>query len=165
MTTMAARRSDSANAEVEAANDGVPPKKKRKKLIIGVVLLLVLGAGAFYELGGSSKGAAGGVAKTVAAAKPGPLVALDSVTVNLAGGHYLRVGVTLEFTSKVSASAPPDGAAALDRTIGYFTGQDAAPLQTGAGLENAKKGLKQEIAASYPDDPLYDVLFTSFVVQ
>jgi flagellar FliL protein len=92
-------------------------------------------------------------------------VALDAVTVNLSGGHYLRVGVTLQFTDKVSASAPPDGAPALDSTIAYFTGQAAAPLQTSAGLEAAKKGLKDKIIAVYPKDPIYDVLFTSFVVQ
>jgi flagellar basal body-associated protein FliL len=71
----------------------------------------------------------------------------------------------VQFTDKVNAATPPDGAPALDQVITYFTGQDGAPLQTSAGLEKAKEGLKKKITDVYPKDPVYDVLFTSFVVQ
>jgi flagellar FliL protein len=158
MTTM----TDKPGKVAAAAADNAAPKKKKskKKLIIVLAVVLLIGGAAKYEMGAKKPAAHGAVAP-----KPGPLVALDAVTVNLAGGHYLRVGVTLQFTDKVSASAPPDGAPALDTTIGYFTGQDAGPLQTSAGLEASKKGLKDKITADYPKDPIYDVLFTSFVVQ
>jgi flagellar protein FliL len=160
MTTMTDKAGSVATEP--AAADAAPAKKKRKRLLIVVPLVLVLGVGAKYELGGSAKTAAN---HAVPVPKPGPLVALDAVTVNLAGGHYLRIGVTLQFTDKVNKAAPPDGAAAVDQTIGFFTGQDATPLETGTGLSSAKSGLKAKIATAYPKDPLYDVLFTSFVVQ
>lgn len=158
MATMTDNRQQKPTAE----EPPVAPKKKskRKKLIIILVAVLVLGAGAKFMLGGSGK--KGGAP---AAPKPGPTLALDAVTVNLAGGHYLRVGVTVEFTDKVSASALPDASVATDQTITYFTGQDAAPLETAAGLGQAKAGLKGKIAKAYPDDPIFDLLFTSWVVQ
>lgn len=135
-----------------------PRRSKRKKLLILLPLVLVLAVAAkMFLLGGGTK--------PDAAPKPGPIVTMDAVTVNLRAGHYLRIGIAVEFTDKVSAGSTPDGAPAIDQTIAYFTGQDAAPLQTAAGLATAKKGLKERIVAVYPDDPVYDVLITSFVVQ
>ena len=158
MTTMTEKPGKVADAPGETAT---PKKKKsKKKLIIGLVLVVALGGVAKVEFLSPKK-----ASQAAVVAKPGPLVALDAVTVNLSGGHYLRVGVTVEFTDKVSASAPPDGAPALDQVIAYFTGQDGVPLQTSAGLEQAKEGLKKKITDIYPKDPIYDVLFTSFVVQ
>lgn len=167
MTTMTTKAEKGANQAGDMADAPAPAKKKgkRKKLIIAVVLIAVLGAGAKYEMGGMGSTAKKSGPPAAVAAKPGPLVPLDAVTVNLAGGHYLRVGVTVQFTDKVSATSPPDGAPALDQTISYFTGMSPTPLETSAGLTSAKAGLKSKIADAYPKDPLYDVLFTSFVVQ
>jgi flagellar FliL protein len=166
MTTMTTKAEKGGNQAGDVSDAPAPAKKKgkRKKLIIGVVLIAVLGAGAKYEMGTGSTAKKSGPHAAIAA-KPGPLVPLDAVTVNLAGGHYLRVGVTVQFTDKVSATSPPDGAPALDQTISYFTGMSPTPLETSAGLTSAKAGLKSKIADAYPKDPLYDVLFTSFVVQ
>lgn len=157
MTTMTDKQGKVADASAETA----PKKKKsKKKLIIGLVLVVALGGVAKVEFLTPKA-----TSQAAVVAKPGPLVALDAVTVNLSGGHYLRVGVTVQFTDKVSASAPPDGAPALDQVIAYFTGQDGTPLQTSAGLAQAKEGLKKKITDVYPKDPVYDVLFTTFVVQ
>jgi flagellar FliL protein len=169
MTTMTEKPGKVADASTEAsASDkgttgekGKKGKKgKKKKLIIGLVLVVVLAGVAKVEFLSPKKDSHAAVV-----AEPGPLVPLDAVTVNLAGGHYLRVGVTVQFTDKVSATAPPDGAPALDQVIAYFTGQDGTPLQTSAGLEAAKEGLQKKITGVYPKEPVYDVLFTSFVVQ
>jgi flagellar FliL protein len=165
MTTMTEKPGKVADASSDAsasdkATKGKGKKGKKKKLIIGLVLVVVLAGVAKVEFLSPKKDSHAAVV-----AEPGPLVPLDAVTVNLAGGHYLRVGVTVQFTDKVSATAPPDGAPALDQVIAYFTGQDGAPLQTSAGLEKAKEGLKKKITDVYPKDPVYDVLFTSFVVQ
>jgi flagellar FliL protein len=166
MATTTTRPGASAvgDAVPETSAKGSPPKKprrsKRKKLLILLVLVLVLVLGVaakVFLLGGGTN--------QTAAPKPGPIVALDAVTVNLKAGHYLRIGIAVEFTDKVSAGSPPEGAPAIDQTIAYFTGQDAAPLQTAAGLATAKKGLKERIVAVYPDAPVYDILVTSFVVQ
>jgi len=157
MTTMTDKPGKVADASSDTA---VPKKSKKKKLIIGLVVVVALAGVAKVEFLSPKKDS-----HAVVVAKPGPLVALDAVTVNLSGGHYLRVGVTVQFTDKVNAAAPPDGAPALDQVIAYFTGEDGAPLQTSAGLEEAKEGLKKKITDVYPKDPVYDVLFTSFVVQ
>jgi flagellar FliL protein len=157
MATMTEKPVKNEAAEEAAAT---PPKKKSKKklIIIMVVLLVVIAGGAKFMLGGSKTSA-------VATPKPGPLVALDAVTVNLKGGHYLRVGVAVQFTDKVKAAVPPDGAMATDQVIVYFTGQDAATLQTPSALASAKSSLMSKIGKAYPDDPVYDIYFTSFVVQ
>jgi flagellar protein FliL len=146
----------------QSAETPAPAKKKKgkKKLVIILIAVLVLAAGAKFMLGGSAK--KGGEA---AKPKPGATLALDPVTVNLAGGHYLRVGLSVQFTDKVKAEALPDAAIATDQMISYFTGQDSGPLATAAGLEKAKAGLKDKIVAAYPEDPVYELLFTSWVVQ
>lgn len=157
MTTMTEKSVKSEAAE-EATAESPKKKSKKKRIIIMVVLLIVIAGGAKFMLGGSKTSA-------VAAPKPGPLVALDAVTVNLKGGHYLRVGVTVQFTDKVKATQPPDGAMATDQVIVYFTGQDAATLQTPSALMSAKTRLMSKIGEAYPGDPVYDIFFTSFVVQ
>ena len=143
------------------------PKKKRKLLLVVLPLVVVLSAGAAYEFMMPGKKPAASAAKSAAkpAPKPGPLVATDAVTINLAGGHYLRVSLGLQFTAKVSKTAPPDPSAAVDQTIGYFAGQAADRLETQAGLARAKAELTTRIAGVYPKEPLMEVLFTSFVVQ
>lgn len=161
MATATDTRATDKRQKAAAEETPTPPKKKgkRKKLVIICVVLVVLLAGAKVMLGGSKKAAKD------AAPKPGPTLALDPVTVNLAAGHYLRAGVTVEFADTVKAAALPEASVATDQMITYFTGQDAAPLETAAGLATAKEGLKTKIAAAYPDDPVYDLLFTSWVVQ
>ena len=159
--------------KTEAAPDdaGPAPKKKRKLLLVVLPLVVVLSAGAAYEFVLPHKKPVASAAKSATkpaakpAPKPGPLVATDAVTINLAGGHYLRVSLGLQFTAKVSKTAPPDPSAAVDQTISYFTGQPADRLETQAGLVAAKAELTTRIAGVYPKEPLMEVLFTSFVVQ
>jgi flagellar FliL protein len=101
----------------------------------------------------------------VVAPKLGPLVAPDAITVNLTGGHYLRIGIALQFGPKVSMTAPPDGSAALDQTITYLTGQNATTRESPAGLAAVKAALTTRITKVYPGDALLGVLITSFVIQ
>jgi flagellar FliL protein len=152
----------------EAAAAPTKKKKSKKKLIIiAVVVLLVAGVGYKKFMAPAKKPLTAAAAAAAAAvpAKPGPLVAPDAVTVNLTGGHYLRIGIALQFTVKSSKTAPPDGSAALDQVITYLTGQNATSLETPAGLASVKAALTTRIAKVYPDDPLLEVLFTSFVIQ
>lgn len=163
MSTM----TEKPDAGVAPSGEDVKPKKKRKLLVVVLALVVVISAAGAYEFVLPGKKPAASASKTAVkpAAKPGPLVATDAVTVNLAGGHYLRVSLGLQFTAKVSKAAPPDPSAALDQTISFFTGQSADGLETQAGLTAAKAALTTRIAGAYPKDPLLEVLFTSFVVQ
>src|SRR3712207_2358400 len=67
---------------------------KKKLLIIGVVALLaVAGAAYFFLFAGS------GEAEAAAEPVHGGYTALEPVAVNLAGGGYLKIGITLEYTA------------------------------------------------------------------
>ena len=77
------------------AEDGEVKKGgKLKLIIIAVVALLAIGAGLyFFVFAGSGDDAE-------PAPVAGIVLPLDSVTVNLAGGGYLKVGVTLQLTEE-----------------------------------------------------------------
>ena len=74
------------------------------------------------------------------------MVALEPIQINLAGGHYLRVGVALQLTE---AAHEADGSKALDATIAIFSG-----LRDGGGgldpkqREHLKKELLEELGTS-----------------
>jgi flagellar FliL protein len=162
VTDKAPAKGKSSDAADSAAAPAKKKKSKKKLIIMIVVALLVVGGGYEKFMKPAKKPVPGAV---VAPPKPGPLVAPDAVTVNLTGGHYLRIGIALQFSIKVSKTSPPDGSAALDQTITYLTGQNAATLETPAGLASVKAALTTRIAKVYPDDPLLEVLITSFVIQ
>jgi flagellar FliL protein len=142
-----------------AAGDGdVTPEKKKKskkKLIIVLVLVLVLG-GAGYVLKG--RGGAKGPAKP----QPGPVLALDSVNLNLADGHYLKLDIALQTTKK--APSDIDGSQALDLAVSQFSGMGMDQLAVPAKREAAKKALLTAIEKAYPDEVM-DIYFTEFVMQ
>ncbi|MBW8766663.1 MAG: flagellar basal body protein FliL, partial [Geodermatophilales bacterium] len=65
--------------------------KKKLLLIVAVVLLAAAGAAYFFLFSGSSSAQA-------EEPVPGEVLKLDPIAVNLAGGGYLKIGVTLQFT-------------------------------------------------------------------
>jgi flagellar FliL protein len=160
----------STATDTRAATDASTVRQKKKPgkkrvVIIAVVVAVVAGGTYKFVLSPSKPASATGAAATKPAAQPGPLVPTDAVTVNLAGGHYLRIALAMQFTSKVSKTALPDTSAALDQIISYLTGQPADQLNTPSGLASVKAALTTRIAAAYPKDPLLDVLITSYVIQ
>jgi flagellar FliL protein len=124
-------------------------------IIVVVALLLVGGAGYWFVLKpkGSTK---------VAKPDPGVVVKLDSIQVNLADDHYLKIGVALQATKK--AGAELDGSKALDQTIDLFSGQDIHQLARRAYREKMKKKLDQRLDKAYEGDVM-GAYFTDFVTQ
>ena len=53
--------------------------------------------------------------------EPGEVVTLEPIQINLAGGHYLRIGLALQLTADAHEA---DGSKALDATIELFSGAD-----------------------------------------
>ncbi|WP_435746823.1 flagellar basal body-associated FliL family protein [Nocardioides sp. SYSU DS0663] len=134
------------------AAEETPAKGGKKKLMIIVVALLLLGgAGYWFFLRPT------GEAEPV----PGEVLVMDPVQVNLADGHYLSVGIALQF---VEGAAHPDGSQALDTTIDLFSGRDATELVRSKTRHELKEELVTELEHRYHGEVL-DVYFTQFVTQ
>ncbi len=95
-----------ATAPAPAAHAAEPEKKgKTKLLLVVVVLVLALaGGGGWFVLKGSS-----GSAEPAPVPTSGPVVDLESLTLNLADGRYLKIGLSLEVTEEASAAAGKEG--------------------------------------------------------
>jgi flagellar protein FliL len=137
-------------------------KKSKKKLIIIVLVLVLAGAGAYVMLGKGKKPAA------PPAPVAGTVLALDSVTLNLADGRYLKLGMALQFTKEASVSgegtAPLDGSKALDLAIAQLSDRQIISLNSAAARSKAKATLMKAITKAY-DGAVMDVYFTEFVMQ
>lgn len=145
MTITAMPQNDAADAK---------PKKSRRKLILVVVaVVVILGAGAYFVLKPAGK---------PAAPKPGTVVKLDSIQINLAGGHYLRLGLALQETA--STKEDVDGSKALDAAIDLFSGQSVGDLDQGQTRAALKTKLSHELTDLYEGDVM-GVYFTEFVTQ
>jgi flagellar protein FliL len=122
-------------------------KGGKMKLILMVVpvLLLVAGAGWYFLIKPSGAGAA----KALPPPTPGVVLQLDDITVNLANGHYLKVGMALQPTA---AAKTVDGAEALDLAITEFSGKTIDELSSDAGRSAAKEELIARIKLAYLPD-------------
>lgn len=132
-------------------------KKKKAKLVIIVVVVLALGgAGYFFLLKPSGS----------QPVEPGAVVPLDHVQINLAEGHYLRLGLSLQLTSAVDAEEGGsfDGSKALDAAIEIFSGRTVEDLAKGAHRDKLKKELAAELEHRYEGEVM-DVYFTEFVTE
>jgi flagellar FliL protein len=144
-----------------AASDGgdaAPPRKSKKKLLIAVVLVLLLVGGAAYWF---LLGPAGGEAAEPEP-EPGDVIALEAISINLADGHYLRVGIALQATA--DAAHAPEGSQALNLLIDTFTGRPLAELTDTATRQALQDELVHEVEEAYHHDVM-DVYFTEFVTQ
>jgi flagellar protein FliL len=155
-TTLSPVRAGAKDAP--GAAEVVPEKKKKskKKLIIILVVLLVVGGLGYQMTLGKSK--ATGAAKPV----KGAVLKLDSVSLNLAGGHFLKVGIALQETTK--APSDFDGSQATDIAISQFSGMSMDQLQVPAKREAAKKDYLEKLEQVYKGEVM-DVYFTEFVMQ
>lgn len=144
MTVTAMPTSDEATEEA--------PKKGRKKLVlIALVVLIAAGVAWFLFLRPSGP----------TEPKPGEVAPLEPIQVNLASGHYLRLGLALQLTE---TAHEVDGSKALDAAIGIFSGQPVAQVNDPAHREQLKAHLAEELDHLYHGDVL-EVYFTEFVTQ
>jgi flagellar FliL protein len=154
--------------EPESA-DGTEPKKKKKgkKKLLLIVLVLVVGGGGYVAIGGMKKKAvpptaAGGV---LAAKDLGPVINLDDITLNLADGHYLKIGVALQLSkSAKSGDFTNTDARTLDATISVFGTQTVPGLSAPGGRDTAKAALAKRVEGIYPGQVI-GIYFTDFVMQ
>ena len=135
--------------QAEGAED--KPKRSRTMLVMILVVVLVLGGGGYWFTRPKPK----------AAPKPGEVVKLDPIQVNLAASHYLRLGLALQL---VEGAHEADGSKALDAAIAEFSGVDMAEVNDPAKREVLKEQLEKELDHRYHGEVM-GVYFTEFVTQ
>lgn len=138
----------------EGAEDGGKGGKK-KLIIIAAVVVAVLGAAGFMFLKPGGDAAA-------KEPKKGEVVVADSIHINLADGHFLKIGIALQVIE--GPADEPDPSEALDATISLFSGKEIKEVEEPKKREGLKKELKKELEHAYHGDVM-DVYFTEFVVQ
>jgi flagellar FliL protein len=128
---------------------------KRSVLVVGLVVVLAGGGAAYWFLGRDAT-------ETVAAPEPGEVVTVDPVSLNLADGHYLRIGFGLQLTQDTVEA--PDTAKALDLAIALYSGRTVAEISDPPTRAALKAELVKELKAEY-DGEVMDVYLTNFVTQ
>ena len=151
--------------EKTEAEEGTETGGGKKKLVLILAVLLVAAAGAayFFLFAGSGEAEA-------AAPEHGGYVALEPIAVNLAGGGYLKVGLTLEITADAAGGghggASVDGAKAYDQIISTFS--QAAPADVTGARDALKAALEEKIIAAYTEDHhelVMGIYYTEYVTQ
>ncbi len=127
---------------------------KLKLILVAVVVLAVAGGAYFFLLAPKSE--------AKAKPQPGVILKLDPIQVNLAGDHYLKLGLALQ----ASKGAPDDldGSKALDIAIDEFSGLDMEDLARKAYRHKLQKELNHRLAKTYEDEVIGSY-FTDFVTQ
>lgn len=144
--------------------------KGRSKLVPAVVVVLLLAAGGYFVTSGGGDDAAAVAGEAVEAPVPvlGEVVALEPVTLNLADGRFLKVGLALQLVEGAAAvdAAGVAGfaAPALDEAISVLGARSYAELVAPGGRDAVKQALSERVAARYEGDVL-GVYFTEFVMQ
>jgi flagellar FliL protein len=143
-----------------AAPAAAPAKKSKMKMIVIVLVVLLAAGGGYYMFMGKSSAAAAPAAPPPP--EPGHVLPLEPIYVNLAQGHFLKLGMALQGSK--AAGEELDGSQALDVAIETFSGQD---METLADLEvrtELKQELVEKVTEAYEDEVI-DVYFTEFVMQ
>jgi flagellar FliL protein len=140
------------------------PKKSKKMLIIIIAAVVLLGGGgaaAYFLFFKKSD-------DTPKAPVKGAVVSLENaLTINLADGHYLKLGFALQMTEE-AGETEVDTAEAIDLAIDQYTGMAIAELETEKGRETVKGELLEKIEKAYnidDKDLVMGIYFTSFVTQ
>ena len=154
-TTAPSRRATDNEQPVEE------PKSKKKLLVAGGAAVVALLA-AWYLLLGPG---AGHEPVEPKAPVPGEVLALEPITMNLADGRLLKVGLALQLAEGAGGGhGPVNGSIALDEAIAFLGTHRYDQLAVPAGREAAKTELSKRVAKRYHDEVM-EVYFTEFVMQ
>lgn len=158
-----------ATATAAPAETDAKKKKGPNKLVLALVAIIVLLAGGggayFFLLAPKPAPSAEEVAKAKEAeekAKLGAVTTIEPISVNLADGHFLKIGIALQQSAEVAEAV--DGSKALDTVIELYSGKTMEEIGSTEGRDATKAELVKEIEEAYPDEVL-DVYFTQYVMQ
>ena len=94
------------------------------------------------------------------------MLPIDSISVNLQGGHYLRLGLALQLIEERAAiTAPIDTSKALDAAIALFSGHTTEELADLTIREDLKQAARGEKLFELYDGEVVAVYYTDFVTQ
>lgn len=127
----------------------------RKVLLLGLLVVVGVAAAAWWFVFKPGPG-------HKPEPEPGEVVKLEAIQVNLAGGHYLRVGLALQTIEGHETEL--DGSRALDTAIELFTGEEIDKLIQPGYRNKLKAELLHELEEVYEGEVM-DVYFTDFVTQ
>lgn len=144
-------------AEKEAA---AAPAKSRNKLVLIAAPLLALALAWYLLLGPGSGSDEDAPAEPVA----GEVVPLEAITMNLADGRLLKVGIALQLAEGAGEEHPISGSIALDEAITFLGEHSYAQLAAPDARATAKAELSKRVAERYHSEVL-EVYFTEFVMQ
>lgn len=134
------------------------PKKRGKlggrKLLVVLLVVVLAGGVGVLKLRGRDAAPPPPVA--------GAVLKLDPIYVNLAQGHYLKLGLALQETT--TAAKDLDGSQALDAAISVFSDQSMSDL-TDTKTRNALKAHLVDQVKSLYDGQVMDLYLTEFVMQ
>ena len=139
----------------------VRPRRRRRAVLVVLVVVVVLaaaGAAAWFLLGRA--GATGPAPEPTA--EPGDVAHVEAISVNLADGHYLRLGLGLQLTA--DAHGAPDPAPALDAAIALYSGRTLTEVQDPTTREALKAELVEALQEAYEGEVM-DVYLTNYVTQ
>ncbi len=133
-----------AKDEEKEGKDAEKKGGKGKLIIMVAPLVLLIAAVAWFFLLRPKDDAAGPV--TLPEPVAGAVVPLDPITINLAGAHFLKLGLALQ---PIAAAKEVDGSKALDLAISQFSGATIDELSTPKGRELAKRELVARVKLAY----------------
>jgi flagellar FliL protein len=137
-----------------AAADGTTEAKRPKRKLLAMILVVALSAGASWLYLRP--------AEAEPAPAPGEVLKLDAIQLNLAAGHYLRIGLALQASEE--AGEHVEGSKALDAAIELFSGRKVEDLAQPVQRKLLKEKLLKELEERYHGEVI-DVYFTDFVTQ
>ncbi|SFB17836.1 flagellar basal body-associated FliL family protein [Cellulomonas marina] len=156
-------------ASADPAEGAAPTRKGRgKKLLIMIAVAVLAGAGAGYWLflrpapAEPTAEEAEIAAEEAAAAELGAVQPVEPISINLADGHYLRLGLGLQLTIAVVEDV--DVSKAVDRAIALFSMRPVEEVGSAEGREALKAELATQLEEAYEGE-IVDVYFTTYVTQ
>lgn len=151
------------------AETAAPKKKGPNKLVLLLVTVIVLmgagGAAYFTVLAPKPEPTAeeqAAAEEAAALAEMGEVTALDPISVNLADGHFLKIGIALQQSSSVAEGL--NGSKALDAVIETYSGKPMEEISSPEGRDATKAELVEKVKHAYHDEVL-DVYLTQYVMQ
>lgn len=135
------------------------PKRSKKLLVVVLAAVLVLGGGAGYWF---FLRPTSGTPKAHPTPVPGEVLTVDAISINLADGHYLRLGMGLQLTKGTKTA--PNPSQALDLAITEFSGRSVAEVSDPATRTKLKAELLTSLEKAYKGEVM-DVYLTNFVTQ